>query len=162
MRTITKNIYQFNELSEDARQAAIDSFRDDMCYNGFAWDSEWRDSLKAFEDELSVDVKDWQIGPDNYRFNLGREQVQNAMHGRKLKEFDRDYMPTGYCADCDLWITLHDEWKKTGDPVYAVESAIDAFFTSCKYDMEYQLSDEYIIDMIVCNEYEFDEDGTLV
>jgi hypothetical protein len=71
-------------------------------------------------------------------------------------------MPTGYCLDCDLWMTFFDEFKRTGNAKGAFDAAIDAGFKGWRNDLEGQLEDEYIDDFITANEYEFCEKGRRV
>jgi hypothetical protein len=86
--------------------------------------------------------------------------AENAhFRGRKLSEVNRDYMPTGYCLDCNLWETFRTVWKETGSPLRAFNDAIDQAIKDIVSDMEYQNSDEAIDEMLIANEYEFDEDG---
>lgn len=162
MRTITKNIYQFHELPEDIQNDVIESFRDDMGYHGFAWDDAWRDSLSAIEKELGITIVDWQVSPYNNNYRIARDNVKSAMRGRKLKEFNPDYMPTGYCGDCEFWHVFYNVWSTSGNPVDAVDSGLESFFSAWQLDQESQLSDEYIINFIECNQFEFDEDGERV
>ena len=156
MRTEQITIYKFNELSESAQERAIEDHRK---YTEFPWNSEYQDSLSAFLSEFSVSLE-WDFDAwDNFYFSFDRADWHEAMRGRKLSEFNRDYMPTGFCADSGLWMTFCDSWKGTGDPVSAAESALDAFFKAWKAYIEYTYSDEGIREHIECNEYEFTEDG---
>jgi hypothetical protein len=79
--------------------------------------------------------------------------------GRKLREFNRDHMPTGYCLDCALWMTFYDVFKATGDAKRAFKDAMQQGFIDWQNDLEFQDSDEYIDETIEANEYEFFENG---
>jgi hypothetical protein len=63
MRTQQISIYKFSELPEDAQQRAIDDWRQ---RDEPAWDSENRESLKAFESLFPISSTDWEYGYHNY------------------------------------------------------------------------------------------------
>lgn len=155
MRNITKTVYLFSELSEKAKEKARDWWRQG---DHIAWGSESLDSIKAFCTEFGVNLRDYSVDPYS-RPTYSTDADNSNFRGRKLKEFDRDAMPTGFCLDCPLWQNFCDEWKKTGDPKQAFDSALPAAFNEWRDDMEYQMSDESIDGTIEANEYEFDENG---
>jgi hypothetical protein len=70
-------------------------------------------------------------------------------------------MPTGYCLDCDLWMTFYDEFKATSSAKKAFDKALWAGFIGWRNDMESQLEDDYIDEHMMMNEYEFTEDGDI-
>lgn len=160
MRTETVTIYKFDELTnpaaiERARERGRQWIAEDP-----AWCDEARQSIEAFCEEFGVTLKEWSVGayaPIDYSTNAANEHFR----GRKLREFKRDYMPTGYCLDCDLWQTFYDEFKRAGDAKGAFDTALDAGFKAWREDLEGQLEDEYIDDFLTANEYEFTEDGFL-
>lgn len=153
--TITRNIYTFSELSDKAKDKAI---RDYRAADEFPWGTEYKESLEAFVDHFNVNVKDWSIGTCSYSYVTTDAETQH-FRGRKLRDFDRDHMPTGFCADCDLWMTFYDQFKATGDAKAAFKSALDAWVKSYVAAMEDAESDESIIENIEANEYEFYKNG---
>lgn len=160
MRTETINVYTFQELpTESAKERARERGRQWMSEDP-AWCDESRQSIQAFCDHFGAQLVDWSIGAFspldyNVHFNNGH------FRGVKLRDIDRDAMPTGYCLDCTLWQTMHDEFKRTGNAMAAFEVALHAGFKAWRDDLESQLEDEYIEDFLTANEYEFDEDGYL-
>jgi len=155
MRTKTIELYTFEELSEKAKETARNWWRDGL---DFAWGEESLDSIRAFCTEFGAQLTDWNIGPHSPLDYTVKAENQN-FRGRKLKEFNRDAMPTGYCLDCDLYQTFYDEFKRTGSAKKAFEEVIEAGFKAWRTDMESQLEDEYIDDCLVANEYEFTKEG---
>ena len=157
MRTATVNLYQFAELSDEAKERAREWWRDGLDY---PW---WRDaeaSIKAFCDHFGVKIKDYSIGA--YEPCYLDTDAENAhFRGVRLAAFTRDAMPTGYCLDCALWQTFYDEFKRTGSALKAFNEAIDAAVKEVRDDMEYQYSDESTDEMLTINEYEFTEDGKI-
>ncbi len=156
MRTETITIYQFKELpTEEAKEKAREWWRNGI---DFSWDSESISSIKAFCEAFGVNLSNWSVGPySNPEYTT--DATNEHFRGRRLREFDRYAMPTGYCLDCSLWTTFYDEFKRTGDARGAFDSALWAGFKAWQDDMEYQLSDECIDEMLEINEYEFTEDG---
>lgn len=78
-----------------------------------------------------------------------------------MRDIDREKMPTGYCLDCTLWNTFYDQFKKTGDALYAFNDAIDEAVSEIVKDAEWHYSDESIDEMLEINEYDFTENGKL-
>lgn len=160
MRTETITIYKFQELpTESAKERARERGRQWMSEDS-AWCDESRQSIQAFCEHFGVTLRDWSVGaysPIDYSTNAGNHHFR----GVKLRDIDRDAMPTGYCLDCTLWQTMYDEFKRTGDAKAAFEAALDAAFKDWRADLEGQLEDEYIDDFLTANEYEFDADGYL-
>lgn len=155
MRTIEKTVFAFDELSDDAKENARDRYRGGA---EFPWCEEYRASITAFIDRFGATLKDWNIGPWSpldYRVEFDNSNFR----GVKLSQFTGEEMPTGFCADGDMWGTFHEEFKRTGNAMHAFEEAIDAGFKAWRDDWEYSLSDESIGESIRANEYEFYENG---
>lgn len=160
MRTETITFYKFDELpTERAKERARDKGRE-WIGSDPAWSDESRESIQAFCAEFGVRLTKWSVGAYS-PIDYGTDAEPRHFRGRKLREFKRDHMPTGYCLDCDLWMTFYDEFKRTGDAKAAFEAALDAGFKAWRADLEAQLEDEYIDDFLTANEYEFDEQGYL-
>ena len=155
MRTQTINIYTFDELSDMAKEKARDWYRDSMEY---FWWNESLDSIKAFADTFRVSIKDYSIGLYDHSY-IDTDAENANFRGLKLKNVDREAMPTGYGLDCALWQTFHDEFKRTGDALRAFNKAIDAAVAEIVADIEYQYTDESVDENILINEYEFLENG---
>ena len=156
MRTIEKTIFTFDELSEPAKERAREWYRRGLEY---PWCDEVQLSLRAFCDEFGIKVLDYSIGG---RGAFIRTDADNSnFRGRKLSQFDREAMPTGFCFDCALRYTFADEWKKSGDALESFKSALESFLREVENDVEYQFSDEAVDESILANGYEFDENGGL-
>lgn len=156
MHTETVTIYTFAELPERAKERAISDWRSRGI--PYDWWDESINSLKAFTEHFGVRIKDYSVGGYSYSY-VTTDAENRHFRGRKLRDFDPDHMPTGYCADCALWGTFHAEWKKTGDALGAFNEALDAWVRDVVADMEYQDSDEAIAETLEANDYQFTEDG---
>lgn len=158
VRTSTVTLYKFDELpSECAKERAREIGRQWVSEDP-AWNTESLESVKAFCEAFGVRLTEWSIGA-YCPFSFSTDAENRHFRGRKLRNFDRDHMPTGYCLDCDLWMTFYDEFKKTGDAKTAFNEALCAGFKAWRDDLEYQLDDESIDEFLTINEYEFDEYG---
>jgi hypothetical protein len=155
MRTETINIYQIDELSNDAKEKARDWYRQNIEYH---WSDESKESIEAFCSHFGVTLKDWEIGAF-CPFYFSTDAENTHFRGLKLSSFDREHMPTGYYLDCDLWMTFFDVFKATGDAKGAFNDALSQGFKAWRDDLESQHEDEYIDDFLLANGIEFLESG---
>ena len=155
MRTIEQTIYTFDELNEKAKAKARDWWLENM---DFAWGDESLDSIKTFCEHFGAKLTGWSVGAYSpYSYDV--DAPASLFRGLKLKDVDRDAMPTGYCMDCSLWFTFYDQFKITGCAQRAFEAALDEAFKQWTKDYESQMEDEFVDEMLICNGYEFTEDG---
>ncbi len=160
MKIVTETLYKFDELpSESAKERAREHGRELVGENE-AWNTESLESVKAFCEAFRVRLTGWSVGAYS-PIEFSTDADNKHFRKRKLRDFTRDKMPTGYCLDCDLWETFYDEFKKTGDAKTAFNDALHAGFKAWREDLEWQLEDEYIDDFLIVNEYEFYENGNL-
>ena len=155
MKTLQIDVYEFSELSDKAKEKARDWFSDGR---EWAYMDESLGSIKAFCACFGVRLTDYEISGYGH-CSYSTDAENHHFRGLRLKQFNRDFMPTGYYLDCALWETFHDQFKATGSAKQAFDSAMDAGFKAWANDLEYQLSDEYIDEYIVANEYTFTIDG---
>jgi len=155
METVEIQVYEFSELTPAAKDTARAWYRDGMDY---AWTDDSLLSIKSFCERYGATLKDWSVGaysPIHHQVDMPAGMFRDV----KLRDINRDDMPTGYCLDATLYMTFYDEWKRTGNPRAAFREAIDKAFQEWREDMEYQLSDEAVDESIECNGYNFTENG---
>ena len=191
MRTIETNLYSFSELSDEAKENAIESVRNSYYEgNDFAsWAIDNCSLLEPLDSELS------QLLGTAYNFPLienTREKIyfdtdrnsfldcENAMKITNDKHFllwlgiDTNikglediefniFTPRGKNSDTTIEFDSYNS-----DCDYIVSNAIDKFnnhISDCldriKNDIDYQYTDEAIEEEMEANEYEFTEDGTM-
>jgi len=171
MRTKTVNIYQFNELSDDAKEKALNTVRE------WQVDNEWWDGV--YEDANNVGIKITSFDLDRNRGAQG-EFIESATdtankiveeHGPDCETYKTS---RAFLNDRDNIILLapKDEDGEFED-VYKVDNDLDdleeEFLKSILEDYslmlqkeyEYLLSDEAVTETIEANEYEFTEDGKI-
>ena len=149
-------VFSYQELTDSSKVRAKANFLE---FDNYPWFSDDLASIKAFVEYFHGRILDYSLGGEVYRSYVKTTLDPSFFRGNKLKDIDRDYMPTGYCLDCALWTTMHDEWKRTGDAFYAFQQAIEAALSEIASNVEYHYSDEYVEEMMEINEYEFTEDG---
>jgi len=157
MRIENVTIYTFDELNDVAKDKAREWYRQGLEY---PWFDESMKSIYEFCDYFGICIKDYSIGAFSHSY-IETDVENSNFRGLKLKTVKRDNMPTGYCLDCELWETFYDEFKRTGDALYAFNNAIDVAVRSIVSDAEYQYTDESVDEMLTINEYEFTENGKI-
>ena len=163
-------VYSFEELSSEAQEKAIDKFR-------FAnVDYEWWDCVYEMAKEIGITIKRFDIDAGIIKGELTtsfldsfREIRKNWGRGSELHKTAKDYLKQ--------YNKAYKEWKKndkelTLDDFESEDEARDIeedykrailedFLILLKKEYEYQTFDETVKEMIIDNEYEFEEDGTL-
>ncbi len=85
MKTIQVNIYTFSELSEDAKQRAIETWRNDT--QEYAWQDENKESMEAFARVFPIAVTEWSYGGRGegvyFRFETERDEIEE-LSGQRL------------------------------------------------------------------------------
>jgi hypothetical protein len=157
MKTATINLYTFAELSDKAKERARDWYRQGIDY---PWHAENMASVKAFCDDFGVSVNDWRLGDYGYSF-ISTDAENANFRGLKLRNVNKDKMPTGFWMDCTLYGTFYRHFEKTGDALAAFNHAIDAAVENICRDIECHYEDETIDEMLTINEYDFTEDGKI-
>lgn len=154
-------VYRFSELSDSAKNRAIDHMRSHTP-DLYDWHYDDAKSLDAFLALFNVSRRD-VIDRQGEMSYAKIEKLGNApFHGRRLKDFDRESMPTGYFRDCDLMYTFFDTFKSTGNARKAFSDAIFAYSRAVQADEEYAYSDEAIAEMLAENEYTFTDTGKMI
>jgi len=161
MKTITINVYSFDELTDKAKEKARDEYRNKRYNYSYSGSEENYDSLKAFCEYFEVNIKDYSISPYSYSYVNTDVKNQN-FRGLKLNQVNPDYMPTGYSMDYPLWATFYNVFKETSNALQAFNDAVDQWIKDVNSDYEYQDSDEYIDEIMTINDYEFDENGVIL
>ena len=157
MRTITKQVFFLSELSDRARERALETMRgwSDI----YGWSADSLQSIRAFCDHFGVTLKNHSVGPWS-PIEYGTDATNSNFRGVKLRDIDPENMPTGYCLDCTLWETMHAEFKRTGDALHAFDHALNTGFCEWRRDWEDAYSDEQLLESAEANGHEFNEDGT--
>lgn len=165
MRTVEVNVYKFNELEDDVKEKVLDNYRYTM---DFFWTHENEESFKEFGDWIGGLV-DWSVGAYTYSRASCKLNWYDWTRGgfdtlAWLKEnlSEKECPFTGYYMDEMILKPIREFMEKPDkhqDLQDLADRCADAFWRAYQEDLEFQLSDEYIIDMIEANEWEFTKDG---
>jgi hypothetical protein len=170
MRTIETKVYQFEELSEKAQEKAIQN----LC--GIKVDNlEWWEFV--YEDAKDIGLKITGFDIDRNRRATG-EFIQDAIYtAEKIKIEHGEQCQTfkTACNFLDEFIPIATKWEEENAGFYFLNenlgdemiqefltSLLEDYFILLQKEYEYQTSSEAIKETILCNEYEFTEDGKLI
>ena len=169
MRTIRTKVYQFSELSESAKQKAIESNYDINLF------SDWWDSVYDDAKNIGLKITGFNIDRGSYcngDFTISANEVaQNILnnHGEQCEtyktaaSFMEEWQP--------IFINYMDESHadyESQESETKLQDIENDFLTNILEDYRIILSKEYdyltsetaIIETIEANEYEFKVDGT--
>ena len=155
MREVKTQVYTFDELSDKAKEKALE-WVNETFYEHF-WGDDSIESIKAFCEQFGVKLESWQYDTCNYSYNTNAEN--RHFRGVKLSQFTGQEMPTGYCLDCDIYEAFYKTFKETGSALKAFTAALDAGFAGIVADYAGQYDPETMGDFLTVNEYEFTADG---
>ena len=206
MKTIEIQIYKFDELSEDAKQRAIEKFRntEDFSYlyeeayetvkkfHSIFQTSEGRDSwldVRVNYDDDILNLTGQRLATylwNNYKNDIYEGKYygklvytdkwgeklpiskEHPIGARHVKRYSKVFLSnccvlTGVCYDDSILRPIYDFIEKPNQ--YNIEDLINFCFDELKNDIESEIDsrneDEYIIETIEVNEYDFTEDGEL-
>lgn len=86
MRTVRTKVYKFNELSDEAKQYAIEKRRENQEY---FWGGENRNTLEAFERVFPVNITDWSYGGrgEGVSFTFTESDEVEELTGHRLATY---------------------------------------------------------------------------
>lgn len=157
MRVEEIKVMQYEELSDCAKQSAKEWFR--SVDTEYVWWDDCLASVKAFCDVFNIKIKNYEIGSCSHSWMDTDAQGENFRGWNKKAILSMKEERTGYYLDGVLQDAFVSAFKDTGDAKLAFGYAIDKAVKHIQDDMEYQSSDEAVEEMIICNDYEFTEDG---
>ena len=171
MRTIEVKVFHFDELSDDAKQKALDKLR----YNDCQYD--WWDSIYEDAKEIGIKLDSFELDRNRHctgEFLLSAVEVaQNILnaHGDKCEtfktatEFIKDWEPVFH----NYMDETHEDYesRKCEDEMMSLEddfrkSILEDYSIMLQHEADYLSSDEAIKESITANEHEFTEDGELI
>jgi len=195
MRIIETEVFEFDELSDEAKEMAITGFREDEYF----WGEDDRKTLEEFEKIFPVKVGRWEYGychsyinfemdtwvdndvlsftgvrllkylVNHYWHNLFKgkficgDKYPKFRHSKVI--FDNSCVLTGCCLDMDILNPIYEFLKKPDEHTTLEElmrDCLQSWLSACDNEVEYQNSDEAIIERIEANSYEFTKDGKLI
>lgn len=171
MKTIEIKLYSFSELSEDAKEKAINELQDINFYD------DWFDFIYDDAKEIGIKITgfdidrgsycnienfdDWHIIADKIISNHGehcetykiaesflkeRDEIINTAIRDENGDFENEYEIDNLIDD------LEEAFK---------DDLSEEYLSILRKEYEYRASDEGIIEAIEANEYDFTEDGKI-
>ena len=182
MREMNVTVYAFAELSDDARERAINAFRDINVE--FDWWDDSYDMIRTAGKLLGLEIDDISLDTDLYCiFNADYEYARGAakaiqaefphatdLHdvARKLQDLQKRHFYSLSCAVKEGRTTNRYSCFRFGED-YECEDLGDILDDFAHWarillrdEAEYLTSDEAVKETIEANEYEFTEGGKLV
>ena len=152
MKEVTIQVFKFHELEKNIQEKVISHFR---CDNDYVFIDDDIKIIKEFAEDFGVNVYDYSLSP--YSHSYIKYDFDN---------FDEDNINLSEMLnDEPLYEILFDEFKKqygyTHDYKYSFEQVMERAKKYILDEMEYQDSDNYIIETIEINDYDFTEDGNI-
>jgi len=176
MKTITTNIYTFNELNKEAQSKAIENWRNNEEDYYPLW-SDAEKTMKAFAREVGIDIVDYSIDYDStsrsyikYDFCSDLELLNGKILAKELRVLMSDYITdpfklTGYFLDQEIMRPIQDYCTGIADinthASDVIDMCLDAFIKAVIDDAESLNTDEAIKETLEVNEYEFYENGNI-
>jgi len=210
METKSYNVYKYSELSDDAKESAIEQFRTDMDY---PWNTENVATLDAFCDIFGITCNDWSYGGCNSYINANTmpgfdySEVEEFTGIRLLKYIYNNYYSdlvsakqywatfkegkiehkncvgtnskhrkskisvdkypcvfTGYCMDNEITGPIFDFLDNPCDNTTIedlLQNCLESWVSACNSDYEACFEEDYIVDMIEANDYDFTAEGKI-
>ena len=163
--TTTRTIYKFDELSDSAKDKALDNCRD------YEVENDWWEQV--YEDASQVGIKITSFDIDRASYCKGEipdteQQAHNIVdnHGEACDTYK---VAAAYLKERDETI---DTFKEDADEDYKDEklddlgeeftkAILEEYLSILRKEYEYLTSDEAVKEMIEANEYEFTKKGEL-
>lgn len=159
MKTIQIKIYQFDELSDDAKEYAINQLSD------INVDCQWYDCVYDDIKELGYQITEFDLYRQSIKAVRSSDNC-NSIHGT-IQQINHDW---GKQSDLYPLVTeyyrckhhnRHNKTKLTFDEEDFLHELQSTFLMILQKEYEYLTSKEAIVDTIKSNEYEFTSDGKM-
>ena len=161
MKTIQTTVYQFDELSDDAKESAIQNL---SCINV---DFEWWEC--TYEDAENIGIKLTSFDIESFcngEFILSANEIAlniSNNHGENCETFKTSEL------FMEKWQPLFDNYMSTEEGEEELidceneylESMLEDYRIILSNEYDYQTSEEAIIETIKVNEYDFLDNGKM-
>ena len=182
MKSITINLYSFDELSEDAKEKALQNHQQT---HQMHWFDEWCESIKKGLEFFDVFVRDYSITTESNRSYVYFEiheciknltyvrlwkylknnynTFRNQFSGKIQRTFEGNCPFTGFSGD-EAFLDPFRKFLKHPDQTTfedLLKDAIENCLNGIEEDYEYQLSEEFFKEECEANEHQFTANGEL-
>ena len=163
MKTLEIKLYSFEELTKEAKQKAIENYKNEHCETiGTFWQEDNFNSIKAVLNFFNVKIKNFEIDYSSaarsfidWELNLDYDDdIKNLCGARLFKYIHNNYIGkktgsfnsifdgkpddgrclfTGYCADCDLIVPIIEFLQKPTKYINFEDLINDVIYAGLKY-----------------------------
>ena len=163
MKTIKTVVYDFDELSDEAKQKAINNLSD------INVDFEWWDSTYDDAENIGLKITGFDIGRGCYVNGGLIHSVKRCCelimenHGTNCETYilaNRVSNDLAKLSEQDLDESEHNDLCEEIEADF-LRDLCDCYLTILRDEYEYKTSDDAIIEMIQANEYTFLSNGTM-
>ncbi len=164
MRTKTVNLYKFNELSEEAKEKAIEKLYDiNVNY-------EWWESTHDDAENIKLKITGFDIDRGSYcnghfiETATETAELIKVAHGKECETYKT---ATRFLNDLNELTSKEEDIETVSeDKIEALEdeflkSLLEDYRIILEKEYEYLTGKEAIVETIEANEYEFNEDGEI-
>lgn len=146
MRTITMNVYSFGELSDEAKEKAIDAMRYAEVQH------EWWEYVYYAAEMVGVNINEFDIDRASHC----------SIDFQQSPEFTAYEIVANHGKTCDTYGDA-EAFIAGGElyPILFKQNLSESYLAMLRREYEYLTSDKAVIEMIEANEYEFTEGGTI-
>jgi phytoene dehydrogenase-like protein len=154
MKIVEVRVYQFNELSDDAKEKARQWFRDR------ALDYDWWEGI--YDDAATIGLKIREFDLDGNRHAAGKFIMSGYEVSEKIiQEHGKDYetykTAVTFKKEYDAILEDDDKVNKLTDQF--LKSLLEDYSIMLQHEYEYLLSDKSVDETIEANQYTFTENG---
>jgi len=171
MRTVRTKVYKFNELTDEAKQKALEH-----CAYFNVEDSFWYESIKDDAKEIGLQIEEFDIDRASYckgDFLLSANEVAQNILNNHGEECETYKTAESFMKD---WQPVYNDYLDEGSKGYESaeneqkllelesdfkESLLSDYLTILRKEYEYQTSEAAIKETIEANGYEFTKDGKM-
>lgn len=165
MRILEMKVYPFNELTEDAKQKAIEKLYDINFFDG------WYEDIYFDAANIGLKIEGFELDRGSYCEGVLTAPAETviekilAEHGdtcETYKTADQYQKKFAAVKMKEKLLNEDDEDMREDLTSEFVDALLEDFRVILQQEYDYRTSEEAIIEAIEANDYEFEEDGTLV
>ncbi len=174
MKTVEIKLYQFNELSEEAKQNALNELQD------LNVDHEWWDVIYEDAEQIGIKLTSFNLNrggncegefiasAEECAYTIQKEHGETCDTHQTATEYlkDRDSLVEGYSDGVNKMVVAENNEYDFDQDCDSLDyefrlSLLGDYLKMLNNEYEYQTSEESVIETIQANEYDFTEEGEL-
>jgi hypothetical protein len=168
--TTTRTIYQFEELNDKAKEQARNWWRNASMHDEW-WESIYEDAeniglkITGFDGDRGEIEGDFTESPEDVANEIMEEHGESCETYTDARNFLKELSSFMEEAEKDEWgelATLKLENDKEAIEKEFEHTILQDYLSMLKREYEYIMSDEQVDEAIICNQYEFTEEGEIV